>query len=485
MFPTLGPTSATYFNRSDVVRVATAYGDSSSEYSYIPDYTYAAVLNNPEYIAFDRYDNIYLSDGIFNVIRVINTTSGDIVTVAGENSTTGGYNGIDEGPALSVQLNNPTSILFDGNGDLIIADSGNQMIRKLYVNESYVETLVNLAIITVSSAWSYANVSFIDTTNDQVVYNLAWNTQNQMLYISDAVNCLIYTLALPGANISSSLSSYSQGTLYAGVLNGGNGVCGSSGSGSYFLQRTSFNTPLGLAFDSFGNLFVADSANNRILKLFGSVSSVYVGTGVQGYSGDGAPGKYATFNHPSGITVVNDGARSAMFICDANNSVVRSVAMNSNKLYIETIAGDGTAGYNGDDNPSVQTNLNFPINTALSSTKQIFFADSKNNRIRFLYDTAPTHSPTVAVVSTSSKAVGILERYNFLGIWIILAVFIVLLAAFLYVRANYSFAKIVEEDVMSILPHHLGISVPLNYQRNHPDRVEISVEHLRYLISVH
>jgi sugar lactone lactonase YvrE len=159
-------------------------------------------------------------------------------------------------------------------------------------------------------------------------------------------------------------------------------VAGTSDSGyagdGATASAAQLNAPGGLAVDSTGDLFISDTGNHRVRVVTpdGNISTV-AGTGVADYSGDGGPAFTAALNGPQGLATDRYGD---IYIADTNNSVVRKV---SSQGIITTYAGTGAAGYSYDGFFAREGQLNLPTGLAASSGN-LYIADSANNRIRLV-----------------------------------------------------------------------------------------------------
>ncbi len=134
--------------------------------------------------------------------------------------------------------------------------------------------------------------------------------------------------------------------------------------------------PVGVAYDSAGDLFIADSARNQVFEI--SISggmTVVAGTGTQGFSGDGGPASAAELNSPSSVAVGGDGT---LYIADIGNQRIRAVEAGS----ISTFAGSGARGYSGDGGPAISAALNRPAAIAIDSTGALLISDQGNQRVR-------------------------------------------------------------------------------------------------------
>ncbi len=167
------------------------------------------------------------------------------------------------------------------------------------------------------------------------------------------------------------------GTL---VLYAGNGTPGYTGDGGT-PATASLNSPAGIFVDSMGDLFIADSGNNviREVPMGAAMIETVVGNGTAGYV-DGVAPLMAELNNPTGVYVDGSGD---IFIADSGNNVIREVAAGMT-LQITTVAGNQAlgAGYNGDGILATNAKLNHPRDVYLDGAGTVFVADTANNRIR-------------------------------------------------------------------------------------------------------
>ena len=157
----------------------------------------------------------------------------------------------------------------------------------------------------------------------------------------------------------------------------GGSTAGFTGDGSA-ASAAQLNAPGGLTIDRQGSLYIADTGNHRIrvVSSDGNINT-FAGTGIADYAGDGGPATSAALNGPQGLSADRYGN---LYIADTNNSVVRRI---SSTGIITTFAGNGTAGYSYDGFFARDSQLDLPIGVAAFSGN-LYIADSANNRVRLV-----------------------------------------------------------------------------------------------------
>ena len=271
-----------------------------------------ASVNRPNGIAFDATGKImYIADTGNSVIRKVDTSTGIITTVAGNNSSA--YGG-DGGPATSASLSLPTGVALDSAGNLYIADTNNSCIRKVTTDQ---------VIHTVAGQCSYAlfqgdgGPAIAAKLNKP--YSVAVDAQGS-IYFSDTQNNRIRKVT-PDGIINTIAGNGTQGFRDGPAL------------------QAELYSPSGIALDASGSLYIADKSNFRIRKLLPSGNLVTVaGSGSPCYSGNGVAATGAAMYFPLGIFV--DNSTGNAYIADSQNQVVRELTV-SNASSLPSVSNGG------------------------------------------------------------------------------------------------------------------------------------------------
>jgi uncharacterized protein (TIGR03437 family) len=325
--------------------ITTVAGNGNQGFSGDGGPATSASLNDLRGLAVDSAGNLYIADTGNNRIRKV--SGGRITTAAGNGN--GNFSG-DGGPAASASLTHPFGVTVDSAGNLYIADTYNGRIRK--VSGGTITTVAGNG-----SFGFYGDGGPATSASLYLAYAVAVDSTGN-LYIADGV-------------ISGRIRKVSGGTI---TTIGGNGAYRFSGDGGP-ATGASLNGPGGVAVDSTGNLYIADSANNRIRKVSGGKVTTVAGNGAYGFSGDGGPATSASVAEPLGVAVDSAGN---LYIADFLNSRIRKLSGGT----IATVAGNGNQGFSGDGGPATGASLNGPSGVAVDSAGNLYIADYYNNRVR-------------------------------------------------------------------------------------------------------
>ncbi|MFL6451826.1 MAG: Ig-like domain repeat protein [Bryobacteraceae bacterium] len=326
----------------------------------------SASLNSPSSVAVDGTRNVYIADSGNNRIRKVSADTGVITTVAGDGSS--GYGG-DGGPATSASLSYLSSVAVDGSGNIYIADTSNNRIRKVSADTG--------VITTVAGNGSYGDSGDGGpATSASLIYPRGVAVDGSgNIYI--AVNALCTRGGCSGSNRIRKVSADT------GVITtvAGNGTYGFNGDGGP-ATSASLSYVYGVAVDGSGNIYIADTGNSRIRKVSAGtgVITTVAGKGSYEYSGDGGPATSASLSYLSGVAV--DGSGN-IYIADTGNGRIRKVSADTGVII--TVAGNGSygdSGDGGDGGPATIASLTDPSSVAVDGSGNIYIADTGNGRIR-------------------------------------------------------------------------------------------------------
>ena len=317
----------------------------------------AAALNDPSGEAVDAQGNLFIADNENNVVREVNALTGVITTVAGIPGQSG-YSG-DGGQATAAMLESPNDVAVDNHGNLFIADNGVDVIREVNLSTGIITTVAGVAYNSDSSGdGGQATSAEIGSP-----YGVAVDGQGH-LFIADDENAVVREVNLSTGKISTVA---------------GTGTEGLSGNGGPATSAM-LDSPVYLAVDGQGHLFIADSGNHDIreVNLSTGIISTVAGNGTSGSSGDGGQATSAELSNPQGVAVDGQGN---LYIADTSNQVIRIV--NLAKGVISTYAGIAPhSGSSGDNGPATAARLSQPEGLAVDSQGDLFIADAFNDLIR-------------------------------------------------------------------------------------------------------
>jgi trimeric autotransporter adhesin len=385
--------------------IYTVAGDGTEGFAGDGGPATAAELDGPAGVAVDSAGNLYIADAVNGRVRMVPAQTGtfygqamtanDIYTIAGVGPT--GSSG-NHGPATKAELNFPSSVAVDPQGNTIIADSRSNMVRAVAANTG---TFYGRAM----------------TAGD--IYTIAGN--GTAGYSGDGGKATAAELYLPlGASVDPAgdlviadtdnarirLVAADTGTLYGQAMTAGHiytiagdGTAGFAGDGGP-ATAAELNAPSWAVVDSAGNVVIADSGNNRVRVVAARTGTFYgqamtagdiytvAGDGTAGYSGDGGPAAAAGLDSPTGLALDPAGN---LVIADSLNDRVRVVAASTGTFYgqamtvghIYTVAGDGvTVTSLGDGGPATKASLAVPAAVAFDGSGNLLIADSLHELLR-------------------------------------------------------------------------------------------------------
>lgn len=306
----------------------------------------AARFNTPAGIAVDAAGNFYIADAGNNTIRKI-TGGGVVTTFAG----LAGVAGSTDGAATDARFRAPSAVAVSPVGTVYVADTFNQTIRAISPT-GVVTTLAGLA----NSAGAVDGIGAV--ARFQFPSGVAVD-QSGSVYVADSGNHTIRKVLSDGST---------------STLAGAAGIAGTADSTIGTAAR--FNYPGNLAIDTTGNLYVADTLNHTIRRVNTVTGAVVTFAGTAGVAGAlDATGTAATFNRPTGVAVDTSGN---VYVADTYNNLIRRIASSG---VVTTLAGSvGQAG--SDDGAGGLARFNQPFALTLDANGNIFIADTRNNTIR-------------------------------------------------------------------------------------------------------
>ena len=319
-------------------------------------------------IDFDGNGDVFFADTLNNRVRKVTVSTGNITTIAG--TGTQGYNG-DNRAAISALLSFPTSLAFDRVGDIYIAEYGSSRIRKVTVSTGLITTIAGNGIYGYNGDNRAATSAQLRSP-----FGVALDGMGN-IYIADTYNFRIRKVTVSTGDITTI-----AGTGYPGY-NGDNRAA----------ANAQLRYPVDVALDRSGDVYIADYFNNRIRKVTVSTGNIttIAGTGTQGYNGDNRAAISALLSFPTSLAFDRVGD---IYIAEYGSSRIRKVTVSTGN--ITTIAGNGIAGYNGDNRAATSAQLQNPSSVALDVSDNVYIADTDNYRIRLLTSVLPTSSPTSA-----------------------------------------------------------------------------------------
>ena len=278
----------------------------------------------------------------------VDARTGMIRTVVGSGEA--GWSG-DGGAAVAACLNEPKAVALDHDGNLLIADSENHVIRKVDRRSGLITTVAGCTS-SHDSPLTVMNRAAIPATDDPLSEGSS-SAEAAFVQQSDLSGTVRY------------------------VINGVGSTKRFAGDGGLALDAL-LNFPTAIAADAEGDLYIADTMNHRIRRVdarTGRITTI-AGVGLPRFGGDGGPSVAAGLNEPAALVV--QGAR--LYVADQSNNRIRMVDLRTG--VITTVAGTGTATFNGDGRPATEAALAGPSGLTIGTDGRLYIADTFNGRIR-------------------------------------------------------------------------------------------------------
>jgi len=334
-----------------------------------------AVVYRPKGLTSDAAGNLYIADQDDGVVRKVAADTGIISTVAG--GVTADPRDLfihgDGGPATAASLTNPSGVAVDAAGNLYIADTDSNRVRKVATGSGIISTFAGI-----------------------------WHPPLPIgAPIGDGGPATAAALSGPSA-----LAFDAEGNLFIAEyyrvrkVSAANGVISTVAGDPNSVEfddgepaTASLIYPEGIAVDGSGNLYVADGQTSRIRKVTlssGIISSVTGSSEPLEFSGDGGPATAAALNDPGDVVVDPAGN---IYIADTGNQRIRKIAASSG--IISTVAGNGTIGVNGDGGAATAASLAGPRGIAVDASGNLYISDSSNSRVRAVFACVALKSPAL------------------------------------------------------------------------------------------
>ncbi len=320
-----------------------------------------ARLNQPFDVALDSQGDLYITDTFNHRIRKIDHTTGTISTIAGNG--TKGFSG-DGGPAVRAQLNEPYGLVIDPQGNVFFADRLNFRVRRIDGTTSAISTVAgNGSKVYFGDGEPATKAGLVEPNG------VALSRDGKTLLIADVAGHRIRRVDLTSGLI----------TTFAGT-----GRPSHDGDGGP-ADLASIWGARAVDVGPDGSVYILEREGNRLRVVnpkTGIITTV-AGTGTKGYTGDGGPALTTTFNGPKELAVDSKGN---IWIVDTENHVIRRIDVLTRT--IQTVAGNGQPGGDGDGGPATRARLNRPHGVAVGPDGSCWIADTNNHRVRLV---EPSH----------------------------------------------------------------------------------------------
>lgn len=360
-----------------------------------------AQLLQPSALALGTDGTLYVLDQGNHRVRAI-TTDGRIRPFAGQSLNE------QDAPGGAVALRYPMSIAVQPDGNLVVADTGHNLLRRLR-RDGAVQTIAGTGLRkSLGDGGPVALASLAAPFSIAIAADGRLVLAEQDITNPSSHGSLIREISTDG-RIEKLLSTTwriqavafdQHGQLYASAAASGEtndvyAVLRLEASGEFATllrsvwppeskallgEASQIRAPAGLAFSPDGSLYIADAGNNRVVRMEpDGALDVVAGTGLLGFAGDGAPASSARLRRPMAVAIGRDGT---LFIADTLNHRVRQVLSDGS---ISTIWGTGSAGDSGEGGPPLDAQLNRPLSLAVLDDGSLYVADAGNSRVQVLH----------------------------------------------------------------------------------------------------
>jgi hypothetical protein len=403
-------TSGTYFGQATTANSIYTIAGNGAAFAGDGGAANSAFMYRQQGFALDSSGNLLIADSNNNRIRMVCKTSGtyfgqamtanDIYTIAGNGTAAVGGDG---GAATSASLDQPRGVRVDSSGNLLIADSDNNVIRMVckvagtYFGQAM--TANRIYTIAGNGTGTYAGDGGLATSASLInPRNVTLDSSGNLFIADNSNNRIRMVCAVSGTYFGQAMTANNIYTV------AGNGTATFAGDGGA-ATSASLTGPQGVTSDSSGNLYIADGNNNRT-RMVCKVAGTYFGQAMTanniytiaggGGGGDGGAATSASLNFPRDITLDSSGN---VVIDDEGDQRIRMVckvagtyfgqAMTANNIY--TIAGNGTGTYAGDGGLATSASLQNPRGVFLDASGNLLIGDCLNNRVRMVCKVAGTY----------------------------------------------------------------------------------------------
>jgi sugar lactone lactonase YvrE len=331
----------------------------------------------PDGICLDKFGNIYIAESGDNRVRKIAASTGIITTIGGTGAH--GFSG-DGGPATDAQFLAPEAVVADTGGNVYIADAGNSRIRKITLSTGIVTTIVGSGSTGLTGGGDSGDGGLATNAEINGPSGICLDNLGN-IYIADYGNNKIRKVNA-ATGIITTFAGKEGPVGYTG------GFVGYSGDGGLAINAV-FSGVAWVFADGTGNIFIPDQWNHALRRVDATtgIITTIAGTGSPGYSGDGGPATEAKLNQPTGVFVDKKGN---IFVAEYGNGTIRKI--DGSTSVITTVAGTGTLGFSGDGGSATKAELRC-AEVFLDDYGHVFIADADNDRIREVFDSVTVSVP--------------------------------------------------------------------------------------------